>query len=219
MGQRKFESWTYQGFGYGGLLGRRIDHGKYHVIEFINWEELTGEDHEFEYYVELLLIDVLMVDPRTLAGAIESCGGDHIEEAEGEERYKLCVDSLYSCGHKARLGVWESNNGNKLIADATRESKRLERDPSAVTGLLDQQANKVGNTWRDFMTGKYGFKPAGKDLKHGPRNVLSEYVGMLERKLASKEAEITELKNTLQSRDLEAHGTTRLVQLGDEVRQ
>lgn len=219
MSQRAFEDWTYQGFGYGGILARRIDFGVYHLIDFVNWEETTGEKDHLKYCVELHLMDVLQADPRTLRDAIKTASSDYFDEAEGEERMKMCADALLSCGCRGRLGIWTGNNGHELLRAAKRESKHLEKDKDAVEGKLDEQANAIGNTWRDFMRGTVGFRASRDELDRQPRGILKEYVQLLEEKLKKKEAEIQELKNSQQNSHLEAHVVTRLVQPRDSMRQ
>jgi hypothetical protein len=221
MKRSKWEEWCYQGFDYGGQIARHLGLGVFHIIDFMNWEETTGEKavDGCKYLVELNMVDVLAVDPRTLNSALHSCGSDYIEEAKGRERYIYCAEALHSYGNKARLGMYEGNDGNMLIRCAKADSHRLEKDKDALEDRLDQQANAIGNTYRQFMSGTWGFKPASEELHRGPRTVLREYIRMLEHHIAARDKEIQELKQKLGAETLEAHGDQRLVQPGSDMRQ
>ena len=218
---RGWEDWDYQGFDYGGLKAREINLGVFHIISFMNWKDATGElgADGSKYLVELNMVDVLGVDPRTLVSAIRSCGDDDSSAWSRRDRYMVCAEALHQYGTRGRLCSWEGNSGKGLITKAKRESRRLELDHDALETALDQNANAIGNTQRCFMNGTFGFRSVNADIQRGPRSVLREYVAVLEHNISIKDAEIQSLKQKLNGNTTETHGDQRLVQPCGDVRQ
>lgn len=211
MSKKSFDDWGFQDYEYGGLFGREIDHGIYHVIEFTNWENATGElsaDGQ-RYYVELSMVDVLFVDPRTLVRSLESYGASVFDDVEPRSRMSICAEAIYSYGCHGRLGTWSGNNGDVLLRSARRVSKELENDPGSVDDALAQQANQMGNSWRDFMMGKVGFSPGSASVKREPGSLVKDYALILERRLLEKEAEIRELQAKLTGIERDSTCATR----------
>ena len=105
---------------YGGKWFREIDPHEYYIIEFINWENATGEEfnHGNRYYVEGRLIDLSPGSSwhKNIKNALESYG---IEK--GEELTEIMILEAVD-GYMGGDRVYEElgNNAEKLLADCKR---------------------------------------------------------------------------------------------------
>lgn len=128
---------------YGGSWCRKVGN-RYHVIEFTNMHDATGDTDQAKYCVELREIDL---DSPQRERAAESCDvSDDASELEW-------VYALSSYGAYAPLDSWSGNNAHRLLREARAESRSLESDPDALEAALDRPVNRIGSTAREYQAG------------------------------------------------------------------
>jgi hypothetical protein len=149
----------YLGCG-GKWISNRFNNGEwncYYVLELMNWIEAVGEREAREvgatYNVSLSVVSPDAVGKQELARALDCYG---IDPSERETLNTLAlVECLHGYGIKATIFDKSGNNAHKLMREA-RERANL--SASFTFGFdLDKQANAIGNTGWDFLSGNIGF--------------------------------------------------------------
>jgi hypothetical protein len=105
---------------YGGIWYRRIDPHMYYLIEFINFEDATGEllDGKYKYIVEGKFIDLTPGSPwhKQIPNALR-CVGESIDRVTDELQLLEAVNGYMGGDKEFEL---YGNNAEQLVADAKR---------------------------------------------------------------------------------------------------
>ena len=117
MGRFEFLTGDVNWKDYGGKWYRRTGDHEYYVIEFINWEDATGEPHpQGKYCVEVSSVDLSSGSAwsRNIPNALRCCG---ISRPHNEVEVLEAVH-CYMGGDRDLLSF--GNNADRLLADAKR---------------------------------------------------------------------------------------------------
>lgn len=117
------------------------------VVEFINWEDATGEKaNGKKYAVTISAISPEAAGVDNLHKAAECCGIDEIPE-DDEAKVQLLSDY----GVQAQLTVFDGNNANELMNQARKECEIIVH---LMFGLrMDRYVNRIGATGWDAIKG------------------------------------------------------------------
>jgi hypothetical protein len=124
------------------------------VLEFINFEEATGEkiDGKYKYATEVHCVAPSEVPKNKKERAMKSMGVENTTETITDE---MRVELLDSYGISAMLYQNSGNNAHKLI----KESREQINIINMMFGFfMDRVLNGCGNTGWDFIRGDIGFK-------------------------------------------------------------
>ena len=143
------------------------------VLEFINWEDATGELNDGKKYVaSLSVVSPSEAGEENLNKALECCG---MPEVELNDLIK--VEVLHSYGVYTQIWSESGNNANKLIKLAKEQAKVNE----FMFGFaMDKPVNKIGTTGWESLRGDLdsGLRRAAYSNDAGNRLVakMSGYV-------------------------------------------
>lgn len=136
---------------YGGKWISDLQHnavGGYnfaYVIDLINIHECTGETDGDKYNVSVEMVAPSEVSQETKQRAVACYCED---EAFDDMYWERQISILSEYGTTATLESYAGNNFTKLLNEAKAYCKSI--DPNDV---LDNQANQIGSTNRDFLRG------------------------------------------------------------------
>lgn len=171
----------------------------YIFIEVVDWVAACGKDAEFWFNASVSVVDLLTISPKTVAGAMVSCGcSDELDFKVELDRLRM-AEMCFSVGAKAPLwddygGVGKDRFANPderhpafrtLRANARRFAEQELFDDEKRNHLLDTKVvNKIGNTAREYMSGIEGtwdalrrIKEAGDSATPEQQLVLKMYQG------------------------------------------
>lgn len=181
-----------------GLWVRKIDLGKYHFIELIDWFDATGEtDGPGKYCSVLKMVDIFMVDPEAVSSAIASCGDESsLDMLEGEERHQWVAEALSTYGTFAPLGDWYGNNYRKVLDQAREKSKRIRENAHEYDAAMNRAVNRIGTTAEEYMRGN--ILGRAKRVMEIADSVVVQYARVLEKKLDEQNLEMEDLRRQLE---------------------
>ncbi len=145
---------------YGGTWARKVAPGRYHFINFGNWEDMVGGDAAGgpTYNCALSEVDLNLIPQDEVDSAAEFCDldswiDDEVDvEVDVEVKLLAIATACHSYGCKAPLEEWNSHNARKLIADARRLSRSLD-DDDLHAAAMERPVNRIGSTAAEYMTG------------------------------------------------------------------
>jgi hypothetical protein len=150
---------------YGGqfMVEKKFNNGEfdyYLIIDFINFEEATGDAMPKKYNVSISAVAPSQVSKEDMMSAFKSFGYDDPKEQiemmkKSDEKAVAGILSEY--GIKATLFNESGNNAKELIATAKKQIPAIE----GMFGFyMDKPENFIGNTGWDFIKGDLGIKGA-----------------------------------------------------------
>ena len=121
------------------------------VIDFMNWEECTGELCQgMRYHVDISAVSPTAAGMENLTKALESCGLTFNETSSQEGHDLVWVEALHSYGIKSHLWQQDGNNANKLMHEARQQAQVCE----GMFGFyMDGPKNKIGTTGWEAISG------------------------------------------------------------------
>jgi hypothetical protein len=152
----------------------------YIFLEVQDWVAAVGKDAEFWFGATVSVVDLLTISPKTVAGALQSCGcHDDLDFKVELDRLRI-AEMCHSVGVKAPL--WDEYGGlvkdrfanpgeghpafRRLRSDARKFAEQELFDDEKRNHLLDTKVfNALGETVREHMNGTDGMWNALRRIK------------------------------------------------------